>query len=258
MMNQKNNLSLLKNLFISGVFSTIVEKILKRFFDKRSSISDAQLLAWLKNNESKLEEYCQTISEVLWQESLDACAEIKKDSEIILAKIPYHLGGGGAYPLLYFLVRKLTPKTVVESGVAAGFSTYSILKAIKKNSSGVLYSSDFPYFRVPSPEKYIGILVPEHLKSNWNLFIDGDRKNFPEILKAIDHIDILHYDSDKSYSGRSFALETFRKVIDAKTFLIFDDIQNNSHFYDLVNTAQPIEWRVFSFENKWLGIIGKI
>ena len=257
-MNQKSKLSLLRNLFNSGYFSTIIEKVFKRFFDKKSSISDAELEAWLEDNKSELEKYCKDINKDLWQESLDACTTIKKESEVVLDKIPYHLGGGGAYPLLYFLVRKLTPKVVVESGVAAGFSSYSILKALEKNGSGSLYSSDFPYFRIPSPEKYIGILVPESLKLKWHLFIEGDKKNFPMILQDIDHIDILHYDSDKSYSGRSFALKAFRKVIDSKTILIFDDIQNNSHFYDLVKATNPSQWQVFSFENKWLGIIGEI
>jgi predicted O-methyltransferase YrrM len=257
-MDQKNNLSLLKNLFNNRYFSTIAEKVFKRFFDKKSSISETELLAWLEDNESKLEDYCKAISEELWQESLTACAEIKKESEVTLAKIPHDLGGGGAYPLLYFLVRKLAPKVVVESGVAAGFSSHSILKALKQNDSGSLYSSDFPYFRIASPEKYIGVLVPERLKSRWQLFIKGDRKNFPLILKNIDHIDILHYDSDKSYSGRSFALKTFRKVISPKTVLIFDDIQDNSHFYDFVKANNPSERRVFSFENKWLGVIGQV
>jgi len=63
------------------------------------------------------------------------------------------------------------------------------------------------------------------------------------------------YDSDKSYSGRSYALSQFRNLIDNNTLIIFDDIQDNSHFFDLVNKVDKQHWKVFKFENKWLGVI---
>ena len=94
-----------------------------------------------------------------------------------LKKIKYDLGGGGFYPLLFFIVKYIKPNIVVETGVAAGFSSYAILKAIEENKKGRLYSSDFPYFRIPNPEKYIGIIVPEKLKKSWDLLIDGDNIN---------------------------------------------------------------------------------
>ena len=55
------------------------------------------------------------------------------------------LGGGGNFILLYFLTRKFN-KVVVETGVAAGWSSLAILGAFEKNGEGKLYSSDFPYF----------------------------------------------------------------------------------------------------------------
>jgi hypothetical protein len=35
----------------------------------------------------------------------------------------------------------------------AGFSSSAILTALKENGEGILYSSDFPYFRIKNPEK---------------------------------------------------------------------------------------------------------
>ena len=53
----------------------------------------------------------------------------------------------------------------------------AILRALEKNGNGHLYSSDFPYFRLENPEKYIGYLAKnENNKNNWFLDIRGDDK----------------------------------------------------------------------------------
>jgi predicted O-methyltransferase YrrM len=148
---------------------------------------------------------------------------------------------------------------VVETGVAAGFSSKAILSAMAENASGELYSSDFPYCRLEEPEKYIGILVDSDLKDRWNLHIKGDRANLPTIASRLQpgSVDILHYDSDKSYSGREFALETLQPYLSTGAICIFDDIQNNWHFRDIV-AQRPRDWRVFEFGSKYLGVIGQV
>ena len=50
-----------------------------------------------------------------------------------LSKLEVSLGGGGNYILLYFLIIKFKPQNVVETGVAAGWSSLFILRALKKN-----------------------------------------------------------------------------------------------------------------------------
>lgn len=246
---------LIKNILSINNFFTICKKVRTRVFDKKSSVSETELLSWFEKNQTDMEVYCKSINEKLWMESVEECGRIKEKSKNILSQIPFNLGGGGAYPLLYFFVRHRRPKVVVETGVAAGFSSYAVLNALDKNEHGNLYSSDFPYFRIPSPEKYVGILVPEHLRHRWFLYIKGDEANFPLIMRGINHIDILHYDSDKSYSGRSYALSKLINLIDNNTLIIFDDIQDNSHFFDLVSKVDKKNWKVFKFENKWLGVI---
>ena len=105
------------------------------------------------------------------------------------------------YFLLYFLVRKFCPKIIVETGVAAGWTTLSILRALDKNQVGKLYSSDFPYFRLPDPEKFIGILVPKHYKENWCLYIKGDENNIKEITgKSISHFRKCSDPADKDHN----------------------------------------------------------
>ena len=68
-------------------------------------------------------------------------------------------------------------------------------------------------------KKDIGILVTKELRHRWKLFDKGDEINLPIILKQINEIDIVYYDSGKSYSGKKIF---FDKI------MIFDII-----FFDL-------------------------
>jgi predicted O-methyltransferase YrrM len=53
--------------------------------------------------------------------------------------------GEGACTLLYAICRILLPRIVVETGVASGFSSASMLQALEDNEVGELYSIDFHY-----------------------------------------------------------------------------------------------------------------
>jgi len=250
--------NILNAAFIQGQFGVMVKKMWLRFFDKESRISDQDNINWLRENETKISEFCSGLDEKLWLDIQDDVNRVCNSAKKTLEDIPHDLGGGGAYPLLYFIVRLCKPSVVVETGVASGFSTYAILDALDKNKKGHLYSSDFPYFRLPNPIQFIGIVVPEYLKERWSLFVKGDNINLNEIKKEISQIDVFHYDSDKSYSGRGTALDTISKNVTDKTWIIIDDIQDNGFFHDLVTENKYSNWRVFEFEGKWVGIISPV
>lgn len=239
-------------------FKVMYKKVVRRFFDSKQSLTKDGNLDWLKKVCTSFEAFAANIDAQLWKDSIEAGDKIKKDAQLKLSEIKHQMGGGGHYQLLHFMVKLLDPEIVVETGVAAGFSSYALLKAIQENKKGRLYSSDFPYFRLPEPEKLIGIVVPEELKSNWELFIEGDEINLKKILERIGNktVDLFHYDSDKSYAGRTFAMKTLQPKMSENGIIIFDDIQDNSFFYDLVNNPNDYKWYVFEFEGKYVGMIG--
>ena len=68
-------------------------------------------------------------------------------------------------------------------------------------------------------------------------------------------IDLIHYDSDTSYSGQDKALKTLNPKIDQKTVIIFDDIQNNLNFEELIEKTKK-DYFILGFKGKYLGIIG--
>ena len=249
----------IKNILFNSIknkyFFIIIKKIFKRF-EVNTSVEAKK---WAKLNSRKTtEEFCQSIDPLLYDEVKFDTGLIEKEAKEKLSRLNISLGGGGNYILLYFVIRKFKLLNIVETGVAAGWTSLAILKALKKNDKGNLYSSDFPYFRLENPEKYIGFLAKsENYKNNWFLDIRGDDIALPEIIKKMTdkNIDLFHYDSDKSYSGRDNALKVLNSKISSKTIIIFDDIQDNLHFKDFVEKNKK-KFYVFEFEGKFIGITG--
>ena len=125
----------------------------------------------------------------------------------------------------------------METGVAAGYSAAAFLQALRTNGQGRLYSSDFPYFRLSQPEKYIGAVVRPELRTNWDLHLEGDRNNLKKILRKLSGIDILHYDYDKSFRGRRNTMRLVIRLAGEPGLTVMDDIGDNSYFHDLVHDA---------------------
>jgi predicted O-methyltransferase YrrM len=256
---QRNNI---KNIIAQAVkpsrFLVMFKKVVKRFFDAGGHHTGDENLQWLESNSSGFEELATSLDAELWREAQGVSEALEKRADEILENIEYKLGGGGAHPILYFITRYMQPDCIVETGVAAGYSSYAFLLAIKANQKGELHSSDFPYFRIPNPERYVGIIVDKALRESWNLYLDGDEVNLPKIVHAVEKIDLFHYDSDKSYSGRKFAVSTIANSLSTRGVILMDDIQDNSFFYDYVEETHPASWHIFRFQKKYVGMIGRL
>lgn len=248
-------LNLVKSALNPSMLPVMLRKAWKRIVSPNSDTEKKLMIDWLIANRTDLDDWANQLNPDLWLEALKFSKRLEKKAADILNTIDYDLGGGGCYPLLYFLVRIRQPEVVLETGVAAGFSSHSILSAMEENGKGTLYSSDFPYFRIPNPKQYIGIIVPEELRRKWHLYVEGDRKNIPAILTKFGSIDLLHYDSDKTYSGRQFVLEAVKPKLNANSIIIVDDIQDNTHFKVFVQDIPPDNWHVFGFEGKYIGLV---
>ncbi|MGC9011327.1 MAG: class I SAM-dependent methyltransferase [Candidatus Micrarchaeia archaeon] len=160
----------------------------------------------------------------------------------------YSIGGSAGLKevALYVLVRKYKPKLIVETGVANGFSTYFILKAIHKNGHGKLISIDYPNYDkngyITSEGKvdnvYIpaglepGWIVPQPLKEGgiWDLRIGKSSELLPKIN---DDFDMFIHDSEHSYANMTFELEWAASKM-KKGIIICDDAYINNAFNDFI------------------------
>jgi predicted O-methyltransferase YrrM len=247
-------LALLRNVLRPRYALVIADKLLTRAIDS-SAVTASRAAGWARDQAVDAAAFAAGLSLELWAEAEAFGRDFGEIADAELARLTVPLGGGGHYPLLYFLTRYGRPDYVVETGVAAGFSSAAILTALRHNGAGRLWSSDFPYFRLDEPERFVAYLVDDGLREGWRLFLDGDRTNLPIIVSELPRIDLLHYDSDKSVRGRRFAMDLLLPLLADNGLVMMDDIQDNNFFQQLVAERR---WNhvVVSFAGKFVGLTG--
>jgi len=259
-MQQQSTAERVRNIVRSAVrrrnVVTMADKIWSRLGERTSARERRAVRAWCEARSRPAAEFAAALDPALWAEAEAFGDKLAQDGRRRLSEASTSFGGGAVYPLLYFLTRLRKPRVVLETGVAAGWSSTAFLEAMAANGGeGRLFSSDFPYFRQRDAENEIGILVPARLRQHWRLCIDGDRINLPLIVGEVERVDFFHYDSDKSYRGRAFAHRLVRPRLAPDAVVVFDDIQDNGHFRDLVAaTGSPC--RVVGAQDRYAGILG--
>ena len=176
------------------------------------------------------------------------------NSKKILKDINIKMGGGANIDLLYSLIKNLKFNNIIETGVAYGWSSLSILSALENVKNAKLISIDMPYPNLASV-KYIGCLVPKNLKYKWQLIRKSDRSALKNILEN-NNFNLCHYDSGKSYYGRKWAYNLIWNNLEKKGVLISDDISDNMAFLDFAKfvKVKPI---IIKFNSKYIGLIFK-
>jgi predicted O-methyltransferase YrrM len=163
------------------------------------------------------------------------------------------MGGPAHLELLRHLVRSKKPSRVVETGVAAGWSSLAILSAMEDVGAGHLTSVDMPYPKRQN-EALVGCVVPQKLKARWTLVRLPDRDAIPGILKD-GPIALAHYDSDKSHQGRTFAYEQFWNALEPEGLLFSDDVEDNLAFSDFARRVGRTPWVIEKDPGNFAGIL---
>jgi predicted O-methyltransferase YrrM len=200
--------------------------------ERQSSRNIAASRSWIAAGAQDPATFARAIAPDLWDEATEFSEELNARAEPILERIPYKLHGGADHRFLYWLTRVTKPETVVETGVCAGWTSQTFLAAMRRNGRGELYSSDFPLFHIPHPESIIGCLVEDDLRDRWHLYVDADETNLPRIIAQVPAVDIFHYDSDKTYAGRSFGVDLVQTKLSSNGVIIMNDVRNDTWFYD--------------------------
>ncbi len=136
----------------------------------------------------------------------------------------------------YVLIKLLKPDMVVETGVGAGVSSWTILHAMAENGAGMLVSIDLP---TPNTELLpeVGYLVPTELRDRWELRTGPAQRLLPQVLNELGAIDIFQHDSRHSYSNQLREYRTAWPFIRPGGMLVSDDVSNDalhdaSHSWD--------------------------
>ena len=144
---------------------------------------------------------------------------------------PVRMGGAGNSDLLYALCEALQAVSVVETGVAYGWSTLGILLSLRERPQARLFSVDLPYLRLRN-DAWIGVVVPPELRERWELFKMPDRQGLPLAIEAGRPLDLAHYDSDKRSEARLWAYPLLWDALRSGAVLVSDDVGDNLAFRD--------------------------
>ena len=167
---------------------------------------------------------------------------------------PVRMGGPGDMDLLFNLAEASQAMSAVETGVAYGWSSLALLLSLASRN-GRLISTDMPYAKAGN-EPYVGVAVPARLTSNWTLIRKPDRAALAAVLASAEPIDLAHYDSDKSYSGRRFAYPRLWRALRPGGYFISDDVNDNTAFHDFAAEvgADPV---IVECDGKFVGLLRK-
>jgi predicted O-methyltransferase YrrM len=136
--------------------------------------------------------------------------------------------GGATLDALWHVVRAVKPEVVIETGVANGLSTRTLLEALNKNGFGRLVSFDVDPRASQS--------VPESLKSNWEFVLLKSGSAESELQRIAqtysNHVGIWFHDSDHSYSWQLMEYDLAAKLLEPGGLLISDDVDGTEAFAD--------------------------
>ena len=185
--------------------------------------------------------------------------EVFAEAEKAAKNCPVDMGGGADLDLLYEIAENTRAKKIIETGVAYGWSSLALLLSLNTRENSILVSTDMPYIDRSSAE-HIGCVVPDQLKSSWQIIVGPDRFALPQALARLPRIDLCHYDSDKSYKGRVWAYNLLWKALKSGGYFISDDVGDNLAFRDFCSqiSKEPIVVQAITeADEKYVGIVIK-
>lgn len=169
---------------------------------------------------------------------------------------PYEMGGEGACDLIFSLASGIKAQNILETGVAYGWSSLALLLAIKGTIGSKLISNDMPYVKMEN-DKWVGCVVPKEFHEYWDLQRLPDITGIPlAISKMIEGLDLIHYDSDKSYHGRTWSAPILWEALIPGGLFISDDINDNIAFKEFCE-LQEVAPIICEHNGKYVGIARK-
>jgi predicted O-methyltransferase YrrM len=229
----------------------------RRLLSGRDEIAEARALAgaWCVSTSISADEALRLITGDVPRTPLrERFSDVFSRAEASASACPVKMGGAGDIDLLYQLAEFSQAQHVIETGVAYGWSSLALLLSLKTRA-GLLVSTDLPYPGMDN-DPYVGCVVPEVLRDSWKLLRGADRQVLTEGLKLAGTLDMCHYDSDKSYSGRMWTYPQLWAALRPGGIFISDDIGDNMGFRDFALSIN-IDPVVVQSNERFVGILLK-
>jgi predicted O-methyltransferase YrrM len=153
---------------------------------------------------------------------------------------------------LYWIVRRLKPRMILQTGVSNGLSSAFMMLALAKNGAeGRLHLIDVPAIFNPADPAWTrsgtvyGFVIPEGKSSGWMIpdrYRDrctveiGDAKVLlPAAVDRLDRVDMFYHDSDHSYDHMTFEFEQAWRKLAPGAVVVADDIAWNASLWEFAD-----------------------
>lgn len=123
------------------------------------------------------------------------------------------------------IVALLRPAVMVETGVALGFTTATVLRVMHDNDQGRLYSVDLPALQY-DPSDPVGRAVPEELKARWELTLGDSRDELGPLVQRVAPLDVFLHDALHTHASQLREYRTAWPHLRSGGVLISDDVGN--------------------------------
>lgn len=158
-------------------------------------------------------------------EPLAAALRERYDRVPLAFPAAYALADEAAF-VLYALARLLRPRTILESGVANGHSTYALLHAARANGCGRVHSVDV------NPR--VGVLLLDEERAPWSLTLlrrGHEQQDLRALVASLPPVDLFHHDSLHTYAWQSFEFDTVARHSPG-ALIVSDDADGSFAFSD--------------------------
>jgi hypothetical protein len=125
----------------------------------------------------------------------------------------------------------LRPQRVVETGVARGITSRTILEGLARNGQGRLWSIDLPAPHHPDLKGQLGFVVAPELRGSWTLIEGSSRRELTGLLERLGSVDLFVHDSLHSERNIRFELECVWPFVRSGGAVLVDDVHRNAGFY---------------------------
>lgn len=153
---------------------------------------------------------------------------------------------------LYWLVRRLKPKTIVQTGVCNGLSSaFMMLGLVKNGPEGRMHAIDLPPVFDPRdaawtvkgkvydffiPEgKSSGWMVPDSYRDRFDVWSGNAKKLLPKMVDKVDPIDLFYHDSNHTYDHMTFEFHEVKRKLRSGGLVVADNISWNASVWDFAD-----------------------
>ena len=163
------------------------------------------------------------------------------------AAYPVHFNASVALARACWVACRATrAELVIETGVAAGFTTSVILAALEEEGRGALHSIDVPPEGIDPSE--VGWLVPERLRGRWTLHRERSRRVLPRLLGDLPAPDVFIHDGLHTERTMRWELETAGSAVRDGGLVLLDDAERNPAFAEWAAAGQAPYWSLVETE----------